>query len=45
MDGSADKDEDLIGVPHLMIDVADKTKAASAKVNETGRLPSVEEVL
>ena len=45
MDGSAEKEEDLIGVPLLLIDVADKTKPASVKVNETGRLPSVDEVI
>ena len=44
MDGSADKEEDVIGVPHLLIDVADKTKPASTKVFETGRFPTVEEV-
>lgn len=45
MDGSAEKEEDVIGVPHVVIDVADKTKPASVKVNETGRLPSIEEVM
>ena len=44
MDGSADKDEDLIGVPHLMVDVADRTKPSSIKIFDMGRLPTVEEV-
>ena len=44
MDGSADKEEDMIGIPHLVVDVADRTRPASAKVMDTGRLPTVEEV-
>ncbi|XP_052229341.1 hydrocephalus-inducing protein homolog isoform X3 [Dreissena polymorpha] len=37
--------EDVIGVPHIIIDVTDRTSWPSVKLQESGKLPTVEEVL
>ena len=44
VDGSLEKEEDHVGVPHIIIDVIDKQVPVSVKVADTGKLPSVEEV-
>ncbi|XP_053402100.1 hydrocephalus-inducing protein homolog isoform X11 [Mercenaria mercenaria] len=45
VDGSQEKEEDVIGVPHIIIDVHERSATPSQKVLTSGRLPTVEEVL
>jgi len=44
IDGSQEKEEEIIGVPHILIDVNDRTATPGTKVQDSGRLPTVEEV-
>ena len=43
-DSKEKKDDDGIGIPHLLIDCADKTIDPGDKIFNTGRLPTVEQV-
>ena len=42
-EGAVEK-EDVIGVPHLVIDVSDRSATSTQKVLDSGKLPTVEEV-
>lgn len=44
MDGSQEKEEEMIGVTHIVIDVHDRSKTVGTKIQDSGKLPSVEEV-
>lgn len=45
VDGSQEKEEDVIGVPHIVVDVHERSSTPSQKVMNSGRLPTVEEVI
>lgn len=44
VDGSQEKEEEIIGIPHILIDVNDRSATPGVKVQESGKLPTVEEV-